>query len=247
MTVFKPESPNGLAIIICAGGGYNYVASGVEGVPVARLLKEFGITVFVLKYRLPNTPGVNYKHPASLLDALRAIQYVRYNSADYNIDNNKIGIMGFSAGGHLASMAGTLFNKYYTGNDKISEVSPRPDFMCLVYPVISTTDSITHGGLISLVDSADWVNTKKELSAEQNVTINTPPAFLVHAKDDKSVSISNSIVMYESLRAKDIPAELKLYSKGGHGFGPGREGTDSENWLGDFISWLIKMNYIREH
>lgn len=243
--IFKPESPNGTAIIICAGGGYNYIATGVEGDPSAEILTKFGITIFVLKYRLPTTPGVNFKHPLPLSDALRAIQFVRYNAVRFKVDPNKIGIMGFSAGGHLASMAGTLFNRYSFGSDEISRVSSRPDFMCLAYPVISTKKSIAHGSIFSLIDSTQAEgNILKVLSSELNVTKDTPPAFLFHAKDDKSVSPQNSVLMYEALKKYGIPSELKLYSEGGHGFGIGRMGTDSVNWPKDFIAWLSKMKYI---
>jgi len=224
------------------GGGYEYVASGIEGGPVAEILIKSGITVFVLKYRLPNTSGVNYKHPVPLSDAIRAVQFVRFNAAEYKIYPDKIGIMGFSAGGHLASMAATLFDKYKFGNDEISKISARPDFMCLVYPVISTEKSIMHTCIKSLTDCTGKQNLQ-DFSSELNVSAETPPAFLVHAKDDKSVPFQNSVVMYEALSRLGIPAELKLYLKGGHGFGVGRPGTDSINWINDFISWLSKLRF----
>ncbi len=244
LIIYKPESPNGLAIIICPGGGYRYVASGIEGGPVAKILNESGITVFVLKYRLPATTGANYKHPVPLTDALRAIQYVRYHAMNYGIDSNMIGIMGFSAGGHLAAMAGTLFDRYSTGSDDISKTSPRPDFMCLVYPLISTADSIAHSCVRTLVDSTNQNNPPNELSCEHNVTSETPTTYLAHAKDDKSVSYKNSLVMYDALKKYGVSVDIKLYDKGGHGFGVGREGTDSMNWLNDFKEWLVDQNYL---
>lgn len=242
--VFKPKNSNGVAIVLCAGGGYNYIASGVEGIPVAEKLNKSGITVFVLKYRLPNTSGTNFKHPIPLSDALRALQLVRYYAVELNIDTNKIGIMGFSAGGHLASTAGTLFSKYTFGSDKISKISSRPDFMCLVYPVISTKEGTTHGCTRLLLSDTSDTRVLKCLSSELNVTKNTPPTFLVHAKDDLGVNPKNSILMYEALETNGIFAELKLYKKGGHGFGLGREGTDSEKWTDDFVTWLSRINFI---
>ena len=244
LEIYKPKSPNGLSIILCSGGGYNYVATGVEGKPTAEILNRKGITVFVLKYRLPNTKGVNFKHPIPLSDALRAIQLVRFHADSLNLNPKMIGIMGFSAGGHLASMAGTLFNKYAFGSDKISTVSSRPDFMCLVYPVISTEKELAHSCINTLIDTLHNNPTSNDLSSELNVTKGTPPTFLVHAKDDKSVKYQNSIVMYEELKKQRIPTTLKLYKNGGHGFGIGRENTDSVNWITDFLAWLIEMKYI---
>ena len=244
LRIFKPDSPNGVGIIICSGGSYDYVADGVEADPVACELNKSGVTVFALKYRLPSTPGVNFKHPVPLLDALRAIQYVRGKAEQYKVNPDKIGIMGFSAGGHLVSMAGTLYDKYSTGNDETAQANPRPDFVCLVYPVISTSDSIMHVCITKLVDSEDQNNLPDFLSTENNVTENTPPTFLVHAKDDHAVSYLNSLVMYEALIKNGVDADYKFYEKGGHGFGPGREGEDSANWINDFKNWLVKMNYM---
>ncbi|MEJ2629463.1 MAG: alpha/beta hydrolase, partial [bacterium] len=140
ITVYKPGNSNGVAVVLCAGGGYAYIATGVEGVPTAEKLNQAGITVFVLKYRLPPTPGVNFQHPVPLSDALRALQLVRYYAPEFNINSDKIGIMGFSAGGHLASLAGTMFSEYTFGNDLISKVNSRPDFICLVYSAIATKE-----------------------------------------------------------------------------------------------------------
>lgn len=244
MVLYKPRNTNGVAVVLCPGGGYAYVASGIEGDPVAEKLNESGLTVFVLKYRLPNTVGVCFKHPIPLSDALRALQLVRHHAVEFNIDPDKIGIMGFSAGGHLASTAGTLFSKYTFGNDKISKISSRPDFMCLVYPVISSREEIAHDCLRFLVGDKSEKQSLVCLSNELNVTKKTPPTFIVHAKDDRGVNPQNSILMYESLKTMDIPAELKLYEKGGHGFGVGHQGTDSEIWIDDFVNWLSRMNFI---
>lgn len=244
ITVYLPEKSNGTAVILCAGGGYQYIATGIEGEPVAKKLIESGITVFVLKYRLPTTTGANFKHPVPLSDALRAIQLTRYYADRFHVDPDKIGIMGFSAGGHLAASAATLFDSYHFGNDSISMASARPDFMCLMYPVITIQPGQSHGCIWSLLKNKEDPLTIEELSNERNVTSKTPPAFIVHARDDKSVNIQNSIFMYDSLKEHHVPSVLKLYEQGGHGFGMGRQGTDSEQWIAEFVEWLHKMNLI---
>jgi acetyl esterase/lipase len=238
LTVFRPENPNGAAVVICPGGGYGVIASGLEGYPIAEKLNEAGITAFVLKYRLPTTKGAEFKHPVPLSDALRAIQLVRYHASEYKLDPQRIGIMGFSAGGHLAASAGTLYAKYSFGSDEISKVSSRPDFMCLGYPVISTQKEIAHGCVRHPLTAGFSPEQLAEMSCELNVTAQTPPAFLLHAKDDKVVLPQNSMVMHEALQQQGVPTELKLYEQGGHGFGLGRTGTDSTQWSDDFIDWL---------
>ena len=173
ITVYKPEKPNGTAIVLCAGGGYAYIATGVEGGPTAEKLITAGITVFVLKYRLPAEPGRYHVDPATLSDALRAIQLVRYHAGRFGIDPGKVGIMGFSAGGHLASMAGALYSQYHFGFD--------------------------------------------------------------------------SIAMHDLLTSHGVKSELKLYETGGHGFGPGRENTDSMQWPDAFLDWLRNANFLSEN
>ena len=237
ITVYKAKQPNGIAVVLCAGGGYSYIATGVEGVPTAEKLNKFGITVFVLKYRLPPT----FKHPVPLSDAMRAIQLVRHHATDFDIDPDKVGIMGFSAGGHLASSAGTLFSNYSFASDRISKERSRPDFMALVYPVISTRKDIGNKSAFSLVEGNPNAESLALLSNELNVMAATPPAFLVHAKDDLTVSYQNSVLMHQALKNHGVPSSLYLYEKGGHGFGVGREGTDSAQWTDDFIAWLQQM------
>ena len=244
LTVFRPENPNGAAVVICPGGGYGVIASGLEGYPIAEKLNEAGITAFVLKYRLPTTKGAEFKHPVPLSDALRAIQWVRYHASEYKLDPKRIGIMGFSAGGHLAASAGTLYAKYSFGSDGIAQVSSRPDFMCLGYPVISTQKGIAHGCVRHPLTAGFSPEQVAEMSCELNVTAQTPPTFLLHAKDDKGVLPQNSMVMHEALKQQGVPTELKLYEQGGHGFGLGRKGTDSAQWLDDFIAWLSSMQIV---
>jgi len=244
LTVFRPNNPNGVAVVICPGGAYMFLGVEHEGKRVAETLNKFGITAFVLKYRLPTTQSANFKHPVPLSDALRAIQWVRYHASEYKLDAKRIGIMGFSAGGHLAASAGTLYSKYSFGTDGIAQVSSRPDFMCLGYPVISTQKEIAHGCVRRLLNAGFTQDQLAEMSCELNVTAQTPPTFLLHAKDDKGVLPQNSMVMHEALKQQGVLTELKLYEQGGHGFGLGRKGTDSAQWLDDFIAWLSSMQII---
>lgn len=244
LTVFRAEKPRGAAVVICPGGGYGYIATGLEGYPVAEKLNEFGITTFVLKYRLPTTQGTDFKHPVPLSDALLAIPWVRYHAADYGVDPACIGIMGFSAGGHLAASAGTLYSKYNIGTDAVSKVSARPDFMCLGYPVISAREDIAHRCVRFPLKPGFSPEQLAEMSCELNVNAQAPPAFLFHAKDDTRVLPENSIVMHEALETHGVATELKLYEKGGHGFGLGREGVDSARWMDDFTGWLIKRGIL---
>ena len=239
--VVKPEQPNGAAIVICPGGGYSIVCAGKEGRDIAAEFAEAGITSFILKYRLPKTPGAQFEHPVPLSDVQRAIKYVRFNAQTWDLDTDRIGVMGFSAGGHLASMASTWFDRPVHTIGHIAETSCRPDFAVLVYPVINTyTKGVAHGCPKKLID-ADQLKT---ISSELNVTAQTPPTFLAHAKDDRAVKPQNSILMYEALQKNNIPSELKLYEKGGHGFGIGKESNDSSAWINDCKMWLTKIGMI---
>ena len=240
--VVRPEKPNGVALIICSGGGYSYVCTGIEGRAAALKFAEAGITSFILKYRLPKTPkikgGIRFAHPVPLSDVQRAIKYVRYHAKKWQVAPTRIGVMGFSAGGHLASMAATLFDKTVYTKGKIAAVSCRPDFAVLVYPVINSyTKGVAHG-CVKKLTTPDKL---KSISSELNITKDTPPTFLVHAEDDRGVVPKNSILMYEALKKAGVKAELKLYKKGGHGFGIGRVGLDSAAWISDCKQWLIDM------
>lgn len=239
VTLYRPEKPNGTAVILFCGGAYNYVATGVEGTSTAEKLNAIGVTAFVLKYRLP----AQFKHPAQLHDGIRAVQWVRFHAGRFGIDPDKIGIAGFSAGGHLASMVGTQYDQM-PHTDAISNISPRPDFMCLVYPIITAhQEGVAHGCVRQLLESGCTQKELMELSSELHVTGNTPPAFLTHAKDDGSVTYLNSQLMYDTMTAKNVPAEIVIYQQGGHGGGFGREGVDSEQWFGRFSNWLVEMNF----
>jgi acetyl esterase/lipase/lysophospholipase L1-like esterase len=244
ISVFRPESANGTAVVICPGGGYSILSIENGGVDIAKRFNRAGITAFVLRYRLPATKGADFKHPVPLSDALRAIQWVRFHHEDYEVDPGKIGIMGFSAGGHLAASAATLYDDYSFGNDAVSQVSSRPDFVCLGFPVISTETEIAHRCVRFLKKKSLTPSQLRELSCEKNVDANTPPTFLFHAKDDNVVNYRNSVVMYEALKGVGVATELKLYQQGKHGFGLGVEGTDSIHWPDDFLNWLSDCGFV---
>jgi acetyl esterase/lipase len=236
---FPPEGKaNGDAIIICPGGGYSIVAAKHEGWDVAKRLNEMGITAFVLKYRIPNSEWMVNPEIGPIQDAQRAIQFVRQNARKWKLNKKRIGMMGFSAGGHLASTAGTHFNKAYIPNKK--KISLRPDFLVLVYPVISFSDSIGHtGSRDNLLGKNASKEKVEEYSNELHVTSKTPPAFLVHAKDDW-VNYRNSVVFADALHAKGIYSEVLLFEAGGHGFGLTNKSSEIQ-WIERMQKWLAKM------
>ena len=232
------------AMIICPGGGYAGQASQHEGHDVARHFSERGITCFVLQYRLPARNKSRFLHPVPVSDALRAIQYVRHNAKDFGIDPAKVGILGFSAGGHLTGSAATLYGKCVSGDDAISKVSARPDFAVLGYPVITSDPKFRHRCIAALLPQGASQHQLDTISCERNVTADTPPCFFFHAKDDKGVVPENSELMHQALKKAGVPTELKLYQKGGHGFGLGRKGADSTQWPGDLLVWLKQIEVL---
>lgn len=238
LTIFTPikETLNGTAVIICPGGGYSHLAIDKEGFKVAKWFNSIGITAFVLKYRLPNNLIMDNKAIGPLQDAQEAIRYVRRNAAKWNLDKNKIGIMGFSAGGHLASTVSTQYNSaIYTVADT---VSAKPNFSILIYPVISMNAKITHLGSKTnlLGEHPDNFNVKK-FSNELQVNNHTPKTFLIHATDDQVVDVENSINYYLSLKNNNVPVELHLFERGGHGFGLGTAETNNF-WPNLLMHWL---------
>ena len=237
LTIFQPEKPNGQAIIICPGGGYAKTAFDKEGTLVAKELVAKGMTCFVLKYRIPQDLTNIDKSLAPLQDAQQAIRYARKNSETYNIDRNQIGIMGFSAGGHLAASTATHFQKNADHNET-DTTSVRPDFVALIYPVISFTDELTHqGSRINLIGKNPKQSEVSKWSNEKQVTADSPPAFLVHAADDKAVPVGNSFAYYAACLDHNIKAEMHLYPNGGHGFGLYNVTTE-DYWLDRFIQFL---------
>lgn len=243
LSIFIPKDakPNQTAVIICPGGGYMHLAFDKEGTKVAEWFNSLGIAAFVLKYRLPNDLIMKNKNVGPLQDAQEAVRYVRQNAAKLNIDPNKIGILGFSAGGHLASTLSTHYDdKVYESTYK---VSARPDFSILMYPVISMENQITHkGSQTNLLGSNPSQDLIDSYSNEKKVTSKTPPAFLIHATDDTVVIPENSINYYLALKKNGVKAELHLYEKGGHGFGLGVNDT-SKYWTRDCLEWLKANGY----
>ena len=245
LTVFLPPQGkgNGTAVVICPGGGYTHLAMAHEGMEVARLLNEMGIAAFVLKYRLPADETIIDKTIGPLQDAQRAIQLVRQRAAEWAIKPEQVGILGFSAGGHLASTAGTHFGKATIDNK--DNISLRPDFMILVYPVISFSDSLGHrGSRNALLGANPDAQLIQEYSNELQVTPQTPPAFIVHAEDDKTVPVANSIHFYESLLHNKVPAELHVYPKGGHGFGL-HNPTTKDQWADRMRNWMESNGWLK--
>ncbi|WP_100614359.1 alpha/beta hydrolase [Confluentibacter citreus] len=235
----NPDKASGAAIIIVPGGGYSVVVYQGEGVTNAKALAEQGIAVFVLKYRLPNDAIMQDKKIGPLQDAQQAIKLVRENAEKWGLDKNKIGIMGFSAGGHLASTAATHFEKSYIENS--NNTSLRPDFQILVYPVISMTDSLTHTGSR---DALIGKNPSKEdihlFSNEMQINANTPPAYLTHTADDKTVDVDNSIVYFQKLRHNKVDAEMHIYPKGDHGFIFRHPG-----WMNPLFEWMKRNELLK--
>ncbi len=237
LTKYTPEKPNGTSVIICPGGSYVRLSIDHEGADVAKAFNEFGITAFVLKYRLPNDSIMEDKTIGPLQDAQQAIRMVREQAADWGLSPAKIGIMGFSAGGHLASTAATHFN--FMADPSVKDTtSVRPDFVILIYPVISLDDSIAYkGSKNNLVGKNPSPELTRQFSNELQVTKNSPPAFLVHAGDDGTVPVENSIRYYEACIKNKVLAEMHLYPKGGHGFGMHNK-TTGDKWFDRLMNWM---------
>lgn len=241
LTIYLPakDKANGAAVVIFPGGGYGHLAMDHEGHQIAQWLNSFGVAGFIVKYRHSRS-GAGYGHPAPLQDAQRAIRTVRSNAKKWNLKPNRIGIIGFSAGGHLASSAGTHFKQRYSeAKDEIDRASCRPDFMILMYPVASFTESFTHkGSRRNLLGENPDAKLVRNLSNEKQVTSETPPTFLVHANDDKAVPPENSIYFYLALKKANVPAEMHIYEKGGHGFGPGVGKGAVSSWMLRCSDWM---------
>jgi acetyl esterase/lipase len=228
------EKATGAAIIVCPGGGYQHLADH-EGRPVAEWLNSIGITAFVLKYRL----GPRYHHPAPLQDAARAIRTVRVRAAEWHVDPERIGILGFSAGGHLAATAGTHFDSGKSdAPDPIERVSSRPDLMILIYPVITMKEQTHAGSKKNLLGPDPSPDLVALLSNEEQVTKETPPAFLIHTTTDTAVPVENSLMFVMALRKAGVPFEFHVYERGPHGFGLGTKDPILATWPGRCADWL---------
>ncbi|MDD4969373.1 MAG: alpha/beta hydrolase [Paludibacter sp.] len=237
------EKSNGTAVVICPGGAYVGLAIKHEGAQVAKWLNSLGVTAFVLKYRMPDDSIMNNKSIAPMQDGQRAIRLVRQRAKEWGIDPTKIGIMGFSAGGHLASTLSTHFNeKVYEPEDL---TSARPDFSLLIYPVISMDSNVTHwGSRVNLLGGKPAPELVKHFSNELQVNSETPPAFMVHSLDDDAVPVQNSINYALALQKFKIPCELHLYQTGKHGYGMGKSTNTESTWPEACEKWLKVKGFL---
>ncbi len=240
-----PATANGAAVLICPGGGYGTLAFDHEGNAIAQWLNDNGIAGIILKYRLPSARIMADKSTGPLQDAQEAMRVIRRNAASWKIDPGKVGVIGFSAGGHLASTISTHYaDKVYEVKDNISA---RPDFSLLIYPVITMDTTFTHRGTRNNLIGPD--PTEKNVfrfSNEKQVNAETPPAFLVHSSDDNAVPVLNSISYYEALVRNKVAAELHIFQKGGHGYGLAPKGGTESSWPGLCLIWLKKNKIIAE-
>jgi acetyl esterase/lipase len=241
LTIYLPDKDKatGAAIVICPGGGYGHLAMDHEGHQIAQWLNSFGVAGFILQYRHRNS-GAGYGHPAPLQDVQRAIRTVRSGADRWDVKPDRIGVLGFSAGGHLASTAVTHFDdKVYDPRDEIDQAGARPDFGVLIYPVISFVEPFTHvGSRQNLLGADAGKELIEKFSNERQVTAQTPPCFLIHTWEDTAVPAENSVYFYLAMRKARVPVEMHLFAKGPHGFGLGQkiEGTSAwptlcQNWM----------------
>lgn len=236
MIAYFPEKPNGTAVIICPGGSYARLSLDKEGTNVAKKFNEIGITAFVLKYRLPSDLIMVDKTIGPLQDVLQAIYLVRKNASNWGVNSSKIGVMGFSAGGHLAATLSVHYNDMKVQNQE--QISLRPDFSVLIYPVISF-GTVTHAGSVkNLLGESPTTAQKQYFSTQNYVSAQTPPAFLVHANNDVSVVPKNSILYNEALTKFKVPTEMHLYQSGGHGFGLGND------WFSSLKTWMALNKWL---
>ena len=230
----------GEAFLICPGGSYGVLSYDWEGVQIAKWLNTKGIAGIIVKYRLPNSKSNIVSHLSPLLDVKRAMRMTRFHSAEWNIKENKVGIIGFSAGGHLAA---TLITRFDDGDsssqDPVERISCRPDFAGLIYPVITMLNPHVHENSRNNLISANATDEiKKQYSNELQVKENTPPSFIIHSADDDIVKVENSLLMYQALKDKNVPAELHIYPFGGHGFSLAIGKEYLQNWTDRFMEWF---------
>jgi acetyl esterase/lipase len=238
----EPAKATGASVVICPGGGYGVLAVNHEGRDIAKWLNSFGVAAFMLKYRLPP----EHRHPAPMEDVQRAIRMVRFNAEQWGVKANRIGVMGFSAGGHLASTAATHFDGGKAGAaDPVERVSCRPDFAILAYPVVCFSRDYCHSGsranLLGEPQRADLVQL---LSNELQVTAATPPTFLFHSTDDGAVDVRNTLDFYLACKMKGVSAEVHVFPKGGHGYGMGSPGSQESQWPGLCQRWLQALGML---
>ena len=238
------DKANGAAVVVCPGGGYVVVASDHEGKQVAEWLNGLGVSAFVLQYRL----APRYRHPAPLQDAQRAVRLVRARAGEWGVDPARVGMLGFSAGGHLTATAGTHFDAGEAGAaDPVDRQSSRPDFLVLCYPVITLKAAATHAGSRdSLLGKDPDPALVESLSNETQVTPQTPPTFLWHTNEDTGVPAENSILFYDALRRAKVEAELHIFVKGPHGIGMAPADPAASMWPRLCAAWLDAMGFLRK-
>lgn len=239
----SPAHATGQAVVICPGGGYHILAYHYEGTDVARWFSSRGIAAFVLKYRLPVSKSNVVPHRSPLMDAQRALRLVRHHAASWNIDPGRVGIMGFSAGGHLASTLSTHFDAGDPDHpDPVERMSCRPDFSILMYPVITFTGDFMHSGSMkALLGEDPDPDLARYYSNETQVTADTPPAILIHSGDDKGVPVENSISYHRALLEHGIPAEMHVYPYGGHGYSLAIGKGHLSTWPDRVLEWINQL------
>ncbi len=230
----------GKAVIICPGGGYGMLAYDWEGTEIAKWFNTRGVAAFVLKYRLPNSKSILKRYEAPLQDAQRAIRIIRYNANKWGINKDEIGVIGFSAGGHLAATLGTQFdNEIYEKDNMIDLESAKPNFMMLIYPVISMRFPITHkGSRLNLLGDNPNQTLVDQFSNELHVNSNTPKTFIVHSTDDKAVPVENSLAFYKALKKVGVEVEMHIYATGGHGYSLATGTPHLSTWTDRLAQWL---------
>ncbi len=244
LVAYRPDRPNGTALLVIPGGGYQRVVLDKEGTAlVPAFVEQGGTTLFVLRYRLPGEQG-REDRDAALADAQRALRLIRHRAGEWGLDPKRVGVMGFSAGGHLAARLGTGFDHpAYPATDAIDQQSARPDYQLLIYPVIDMAGSAAHpGSRQRLLGATPGSALQQRYSMQQQVRADTPPTFLLHAADDDVVPVSNSLLMYQSLLAAGVPSEMHLFPKGGHGFGTrGTAGLTTAIWPRLALEWIASQ------
>ena len=237
------QNSNGKAILILPGGGYSGVAYDWEGTDYAKWLNSQGVAAFVLKYRMPQAASVITSYKAPIQDAQRAMRYIRYHSERFHIQKDQVGVIGSSAGGHLASTLGTHTTNYYTSKDEIDKETFEPNFMMLIYPVISMNEGITHkGSRNNLLGKSPDENLIEQFSNELNVNENTSQTFIIHSGNDKVVLVENSIQFYQKLIEHNIPTTMHIFPKGGHGYSLGLRNSNAPDWTPLANDWLKTLN-----
>lgn len=240
------QENKGAAVLICPGGGFRHLAYQISGMQLAKWLNTLGISAFVLNYRLPNSPDLKQREIAPLQDAMRAMRVIRSNAAAWQIKTDKIGVLGTSAGGHLAANLGTATEDLAKINDDLDKFSFAPNFMILISPVITMGEFAHVGSRKNLLGANPSAELIEKYSLEKQVTPKTPPAFIVHAADDKVVNPRNSLMFYNALLDKNISASLHIFPNGGHSIALRNNPGSTETWTMLCEMWLVEMNFISQ-